>query len=274
MGEAKKKQRIAQRILAQHRSCCLCGGQRLATSIDHVPPKIVFWGKRRPSGLEVPACGPCNQGTRKLDQAAGLFARIRVGDTSPEQQAEFERIAQSVTQNFPGWTSELAPTPAQARAFHDRFGDKLATAEPANLGPLADDAIYTIAAKLGLALHYTIASQIVPPAGSVVVRYETNASLPENGLPAELLEQLSPVAHLTQGEWTSDGHFAYRRAVLRDGAGGVYLAHVGRAFLIVAFVFLDGRAIPSIGRHSRTFRPGDLEHADAKALARYGQLAR
>jgi hypothetical protein len=169
MGEAKVSRRIGQRILAENPHCCFCGSS--ATTVDHVPPKILFWGKRRPAGLETPSCDLCNHGTRKLDQAAGLFARIKLGDSSPEQQAEFGRLAESVNRNFPGCFAEMEATPAQEKEFQKRFGPLLRHAEPANLGPLVDDAIYTLGAKLGFALHYHVAHVIVPKGGLVTVRY-------------------------------------------------------------------------------------------------------
>jgi hypothetical protein len=113
MGQANVNRRLTARRLAQHPLCCFCGGKTPATSLDHVPPKIVFWGKRRPNGLEMPACDACNQGTKKLDQAAGLFARITVTDKSSQDQEEFARIAGSVSRCFPGWNYEIVPNSKQ-----------------------------------------------------------------------------------------------------------------------------------------------------------------
>lgn len=272
MGQAKNKQRITKRLLSTHRFCCFCGGLTEATSTDHVPPRIVFWGKHRPAGLEVPACDACNQGTRKLDQVAGIFSRIRVaGDHSPKDRAEFGRIVDSVSRSFPGWNSEMMPSEAQIAAFHGKFGLAGKDMLPANLGPLSHDAIYVVGAKLGFALHYQLAGKIVPPDGFVVVRFETNASIPEGGLPAEFTRHLGPPAMLAQGQWTTDGHFAYRSAIVPGGAAGAYVSHIGRAFLTIAFVFCDGREISNETSQSRIFRPGDLKRADATAIARYRQ---
>ena len=119
MGQAKVKQRLTERLLAKHPICCFCGGSTQATSADHVPPRIIFWGKRRPQGLEMPACHACNQGTRKLDQVAGLFARITVVDKSDQDQQEFGEIAKSVSQCFLGWAKELIPSPGQRDEFQE-----------------------------------------------------------------------------------------------------------------------------------------------------------
>ena len=58
----------------KHPFCCYCGGAEKATTIDHVPAKIMFPNKHRPAGLEVPSCSPCNRGTSKFDQMAGVSA--------------------------------------------------------------------------------------------------------------------------------------------------------------------------------------------------------
>jgi hypothetical protein len=212
--------------------------------MDHVPLKIVFWGKRRPTGLEMPACDACNQGTRKLDQVAGLFARITVSDKSSREQGEFARIAESVSRCFPGWYNELAPNPKQQDAFRESFGARLGNARPANMGPLAQDALYIVGAKIGFALHYHHTGKIVPPDGFVEARYKTNSEVYRDGLPPELTKDLGPAAVLAQGIWTSDGHFAYRAGWSADANAGIYVAHLGRGFMTISFVVFDPNGVP------------------------------
>ena len=48
MGEAKRRKKLSARILEKHPFCCYCGGNERATTIDHVPAKIVFPYKRAP----------------------------------------------------------------------------------------------------------------------------------------------------------------------------------------------------------------------------------
>jgi hypothetical protein len=50
--------------------CIYCGGVVRATTIDHMPPRIMFYGKRHPKGLEFASCQKCNEGTKY----AGLVA--------------------------------------------------------------------------------------------------------------------------------------------------------------------------------------------------------
>jgi hypothetical protein len=272
MGEAKIKRRLTQRLLNEHKFCCYCGGETPATTIDHVPAKIVFWGKRRPEGLESPSCKACNEGTRKLDQAAGLFARLRIANEPLRQQVEFFQIAKQLSRDFPGWQREMNPSAAQLYDFRRRFGR--VDGVPANFGPLAEDAVYTLGAKLGFALHYKLSGNIVPPDGIVSVLYETSASVPEGGmLSPEITNFLGPTVVLKQGEWTTDGHFSYRPFVAEDGALGVYHAHIGRSFQTVSVVFCDGRH-PPMNRPVRTFSPGDLQRADLTAIARYSASRR
>jgi hypothetical protein len=267
MGQAKIKRRLTQRILSEHKFCCFCGGQTSATTVDHVPAKSIFWGRRRPEGLELPACKACNEGTRKLDQAAGLFARFRTGDEPLRRQFEFYQIAKQVSRDFPGWHTEMNPSAAQRHDFRRRFGR--IDGMPANFGPLSEDAVYTLGAKLGFALHYTVSGRIVPPNGLVSVLFETTASVPEGGMvPLAIANLLGPEVVLKQGEWTTDEHFAYRPFVTGDGAIGIYHARIGQSFQVASVVFCDG-VHPPTSRPMRTFRPGDLQRADSEAVARY-----
>jgi len=130
--------------------------------------------------------------------------------------------------------------------------------------------MYTIGAKLGFALHYHHTGRIVPPGGLVETRFRTNAEIYLHALPPELVQDLEPVAVLAQGEWTSDGHFGYRSASSPDGTLGLYVAHLGRGFITVSSVVFDATEMPTTTTgKARRFHPGDLQHADAVALARY-----
>jgi Aspartyl protease len=68
-------------------------------------------------------------------------------------------------------------------------------AAPGNVGPLGEDAVYTLGAKLGFALHYKTIGKIVPRDGLVSVFFETSTSVLEGGmLPPEFSESFGPEA--------------------------------------------------------------------------------
>lgn len=267
MGESKRRK---QKLLARNPFCCFCGGTLPATTIDHVPAKVMFWGNRRPEGLEFPACIACNGGTKKLERAAALFSRVQLKDSrTQEQRAEHRALAQGVRTDFPGWFHEMQTAPEDTREFQDTMGPTAsAGAKPINVGPLIQDAVYAVGAKLAFALHFCHTGKIIPSGGLVSVRYETNFSLQSRELPGSLLAELGPQHMLAQGKWTSEGHFAYRGNWVQDGSGSVFICHLGEALLWVLFAAVEERLVPE-SEAMRHFRPGDLQRADAIARARY-----
>ena len=76
MGEAKRKRNQKENFLKQHPWCCFCGGAAPATTVDHIPSRQMFSLRRRPKGLEVPACEVCNQATRLHEQIAAMLGRV------------------------------------------------------------------------------------------------------------------------------------------------------------------------------------------------------
>ncbi|MEP3844284.1 MAG: hypothetical protein ABJM43_02905 [Paracoccaceae bacterium] len=68
-----KARRLA-RFKQSHPNCCLRGGEVPMETIEHTPPKAMFFGSLRPKGLEVPACRRCNNGSSQQDQFATLLA--------------------------------------------------------------------------------------------------------------------------------------------------------------------------------------------------------
>lgn len=140
-----QRNRITKRTLEQSPYCVFCGVGTPATTLDHVPARAQFWGRRRPQGLEVPACKPCNHGTSSLEKAASAFARIRATDLSALEQDEFRRIAQNVERSFSGWSKELKLTTSQQQAFNHRFGHAKGVVSAANMeSPLAWQSMNTV----------------------------------------------------------------------------------------------------------------------------------
>jgi hypothetical protein len=264
------RRKLTRELLKKHPICCFCGGSVAATTADHVPARILFWGRRRPGGLELPACVPCNAGTSALEQVAGLFSRMRIEDHSPDEAAELRRLSVATDFSFPGWRTELYPDVRQIAQTRRSLGEAANHLRTVNMdGPLVSDALLAVVAKLGFGLHYHHSSHIVPQSGVVEVRYETNASLIDRPFPPEVLSFLGPVEHLRQGEWTSELHFGYRGTWMNDGRCSMFLGHIGKALGFVAIVFANEADDTSGTAGFKNFRPGDLQRADALARARY-----
>ncbi|MEA2911090.1 MAG: hypothetical protein QOJ15_3171 [Bradyrhizobium sp.] len=264
------RKKLTPELLKKHPICCFCGGGVAATTADHVPARIQFWRKRRPGGLELPACLSCNVGTRALEQVAALFSRMRVEELSPDEAAEVRQLSISTDLSFPGWRAELYPGVGQIAQTMRSLGEAANHIQTVDMsGPLVSDALSVLIAKLGFGLHYHHSRHIVPTGGVVEVRYETNASMIDRPLPTELFSFLGPVEHLRQGKWTSESHFGYRGAWMDDGRCSMFVGHIGKALGFIAIVFANEADDASGTTGFKLFRPGDLQRADALARARY-----
>jgi hypothetical protein len=76
MSESSAKKRAHSAVLEACPYCIYCGGEVPAASIDHVPPRAMFRGRRRPKGLEFASCKNCNEGTGRADLVAALLSRV------------------------------------------------------------------------------------------------------------------------------------------------------------------------------------------------------
>ena len=99
-----RKQQRRKDFFLKHPSCCFCGGTQLATTIDHVPPRQMFSLKRRPKGLECPACHSCNQATAKHEQVAAMMARLYPDPATKAEQRELEKLFKGVRASIPAVT--------------------------------------------------------------------------------------------------------------------------------------------------------------------------
>jgi len=230
-----------------------------ATTLDHVPPRIMFPGKRRPAGLEVPACEPCNQGTKRQELMAAVFSRLSILDEPIGDQNEFKRLSARAHRAFPEWAAELALDAQPHSRLRAAFGDNAQRVRGVGVGKLTIDCMYTMGAKFGFAIHYDKTGVIVPPAGAVDVRFLTNLELLQKGMPSELFQDLGPRETLRQGEWHVGDYFNFRGGWIPDGSAGIYICMVGVAFATISFVVSDVSSwVEDEGRGHR-FRPGDLQ---------------
>lgn len=117
MGEAQLKKRRKRDFLKHNPICCYCGGLTPAATVDHVPSIQMFSLRRRPRGLEVPACEGCNRATRQHEQVAALFGRIFPDGRTAEERDELQRIMRSVNSNNPGLLEEMMPSRRQEALF-------------------------------------------------------------------------------------------------------------------------------------------------------------
>jgi len=246
MGQAKLKEHRKQEFLKRHPICCHCGGLTLATTVDHVPSIQMFSLRRRPRGLEVPACETCNRATKQHEQVAALFGRIFPDGRTVEERDELQQIMRAVKNNNPGLLEEMMPSREQQALFAQSSSllPPMAAGVLNCSGPLVNRSMQIVGAKLGFALHYTTAGRIVPPAGGVAVRWYSNYDAATGEIPANIYDMLGPRKTLQQGKWHAGDQFSYAYAVAADSEMAAYFSVFRESFAVLSWVShtVDGLA--------------------------------
>lgn len=235
-------------FLAKHPYCCYCGGVKHATTRDHVPSTQIFKHKRRPSGLEVPACSDCNKSTGAHEQVAALMARSFPSPSSDADKQEFETLTKSVHRWNPLLLPELlGPSWRQQYDFEaarHRLPEDVGIIN-AN-GPFLNRSMQIFGAKLIFALHYVKFGSPIPPGGGAAVRWFSNYDAIQGHMPDALLNALGPSETLQQGSWSVEDQFGYAWLRAIDDDAAAYFAYFGRAFAVAGFVKHDRTRFPNI----------------------------
>jgi hypothetical protein len=239
MGESKAKKRAHSAILEACPWCIYCGSA--ATSIEHMPPRIMFLARQRPKGLEFPSCQPCNEGTRLADSVAALIGRV-YPDGDPQ---EAKGLLRSVKNNIPGLIEEMHIGAAGAFLRVN--------------GPLVSMHMQTFAAKLGFALYYALTKQIVPKAGGVAARWFSNVERLEGKFPECAFKYLPPPQTLKQGKLEVSDQFVYQWRMAEGNRMGLFFAYFRLSFAVFAVVANNESLLEIETAHPmRIVRPGEI----------------
>ncbi len=258
MGEAKRKQRRKEAFLKEHPNCCYCGGMTPASTVDHVPSRQMFTFKRRPKGLEVPACHVCNQVTRQHEQAAAMLGRIYPDGPTEAERDEIRLIMRAVHTNIPGLLEEMRASPEQEACFATaRIGMPGARGVLNCSGPLLNRSVQIFGAKLGFAFHYAHTGRIIPPEGGVAVRWYSNYDAVTGGIPPELFQILGEDRTLEQGKWSVGDQFNYTTAIPEDGNMAAYFSTFRRSFAVLSWISEDVAGFDGI-ENMQIHRPGSF----------------
>ena len=241
MGQAKQKERSQAALLAANPFCVYCGGANPATTIDHLPPRIMFRGKLRPRQFEFPCCEPCNKGTKGTDQLIAWIGRIFPDPATESDKADVQKILRGLKNNMPDVLREMHIGTA---------GQKLARKRTAGLiqesggflrlnGPLVSQHLDIFGCKLGLAMHWEHTKQIIPPTGGIVVRFFSNIEALEGKIPNRLLSLLPGPQTLRQGSWDVADQFKYSARITDDKKMGLFFASFRFSIAVVALTTMD-----------------------------------
>ncbi|MBA2400765.1 MAG: hypothetical protein H0V72_19085 [Bradyrhizobium sp.] len=259
MGEAKRKQQTHAAMLAASPGCIYCAGANGATTIEHMPPIQIFFGRHRPRGLEFPACVGCNKQTGHSDLVAAMLARSL---TEPEGAAsrvpEFEKVLSAVANNVPGLLEEMKVFRAAEKLARKRHGlaDDM---HPLRVdGPILSRHILTFAAKLGFALHFETTGAVIPPGGGVMVMWFTNLQAMRGDIPQGLLDLLPAPKSLHQGRMNVGSQFQYSTAVGEHGHM-LYYATFNNSFAVSGVTAIDRSIwLAEYAEKFSIFQPGDF----------------
>lgn len=225
-----------------------------------MPPRIMFRLSQRPKGLEFPSCGPCNQGTSRLDVVASFMARTFPGISNSADESEWERVIREVDRVAPELRREMwmPEDEMQLMLKNESLVEPGLAALRAN-GPVLGAHMQAFAAKIGFALHYEASGTFVPAEGRVQVRWFTSSEVYHDQLPASLKASIQEVQLMRQGKITSLGDFEYGWGTYVERADlPIYYARVRDAFVVAAFVAGNEEALPFPADEIATFAPGDL----------------
>lgn len=203
-------------ILVPNAECIYCGG--LNPTVEHMPPKSMFRGKDRPSGLEFPACITCNNGTSAADALLAFISRLDISadPLSAWKLVEAQKYALSLNGLGPDVYEEMFGSTSQSGFVN--FNGVLVSKVKLTAGPVTRGLLSVFAAKLGMALFFECTGRRLKSSGKVYFQYFMNAGLSD--IDREVILQGLPIyGTLKQGKKSASDQFEYRCNT--DGKGVV-----------------------------------------------------
>lgn len=230
MSRAKQRKRA---FLLQHPICCFCGGEAAAEGEDHIPSRQFFDRRSWPESYVFPACHPCNQKTRHLEQIVAFVARSSPSEYSPAAREEMRKIIRAVANNYPKVFSEIRGSARAKRRLLKSLGIKkpteISTADLSLMhlgGPIVKDSIDLYGRKLLLAMHYKHSGRIVPRDGIIAVRWYTNIDVANEAIPQSVIEMLGGLPKIMRGRTSLHKQFGYRYGVSDEGDLAMYFVRL------------------------------------------------
>ena len=240
MGQAKRRLKHMQQ---EQPWCVYCGQTTPGTSVDHMPPITIFDNRRRRREWSI-------SHAKLVTQVAGHSIYSRASSAAciptqtlqrhvkklPKHSADFETITRHCLTNWSPRQNKKRKHSRPSRRFQT-LGGALA------IGPGMRTLLAQFAGRVGLALHYELCRQIVPPSGAVLVRIFTNASLIDGEFPTDFVDMLGAPQTLRQGSMSVEDQFNYASRALEDMSMSAHIATFRMSFAVQAFVARDSSAL-------------------------------
>jgi hypothetical protein len=223
--------------------CVFCGGDSPATTIDHVPHRAIFLGRRRPAGLEFAACNQCNGGFADTDIVAALMSRISVGTDTEEDRGELGPLFRQAERRVPGLLADLRPAFGRRAREIVQPGE---THQVVEIGEIVREHLRAFGAKLVLGLHHARTGRIVSNGGAIAAHIFTNADWITGRMPSELTGWSREPRTLVQGRQAVGDQFSYDWAAEADGSVALYIAVFRNSFAVAGFVADDANSVSDL----------------------------
>jgi hypothetical protein len=237
MAEAARRKRSHQALLKEKPFCVFCGGVKVATTIEHCPPRMMFRGKQRPNDLVFPCCNRCNSQTRQSDQVASLVARFY--PSTDVDEADVQKLFKAVANNVPGLLQEMHLSDAEQEVGLEGLSVPSGAGALRADGPILSSYMLTFAAKLGLALRFELHQEPVPISGGVFPLWYSNVQAAKGKIPAELLATLPAPRTMRQGTKHVADQFQYSWTTTEEREHTLLYAVFRQSFAVAAFTAND-----------------------------------
>ncbi|POO54379.1 hypothetical protein CPJ18_02465 [Agrobacterium rosae] len=188
--------------------CVYCNSK--PTTVEHMPPLMLFNNRIRPYGLTFPSCTECNNKTKGADAAASFISRIPKsgpGDFLYSQAGQ--KLLAAFRRDAPLAHHEFMLTPKRNVLLKNSAGILLKSVEMRLNGANFVRHMNVFSAKIAMALFYEHTGSALPDCGIVQAAWYTNHGLSEEHAHA-MLNILPGQGELKQGEFTVWDQFAYR----------------------------------------------------------------
>ena len=181
MGEAKKKISATAKLIAKFPRCALCGGERSATTRDHIPPKAIFDNSHRPDKLVVPACDTCNRGTSTADLIGSIVSRWNYHADEQERKDHARlvaRLRKQCPEAIEEWTNIDLQRRERGRKHLQKHGVEVpADAGLVSIGEITIRHLNLFSYKLALGLFFEHFQRPLPNNGIISAIWRTKKIL-------------------------------------------------------------------------------------------------
>lgn len=250
-----------QQFFAQHPRCCFCGGEALATEIDHIPARHLFRNRQWPEGYEFPACSACNRASSLDELVMGALVRIRINDANNDvDKREVSESFGALNRRRPEWMQAIREfSRNETRRTLRENGLPMVTADGSEvyvmeMPPDIVDAAQRYAEKLGRALYYKVTGRPVPPLGGVSATSLTNTQWTSPTFPLEDLQILTSQPALSRSGIDLSDQFNYRYAIANTGDAAGFLVQFGESIVMLILAFDDAATYQQIKKERAAAR--------------------